>query len=54
MIDHGFISFHNPSKLLYGSHGHLLQHDMLKSEFEDSYDDYHQNTADEEELEQML
>eukprot|EP01083_Nonionella_stella_P049846 132771_1 len=48
MIDRGFISFHNPSKFLYGSHGHFLQHDILKSEFED--DEY----AEEQEREQML
>ena len=53
MVNHGFISFHNPSKFLYGSHGHLLQHKMLKSEFED--DDYEENDAnDQEELQRML
>ena len=53
MVDHGFIGYHNASKFLYGSHGHLLQHNMLKSEFED--DEYEERDAkDQHELQRML
>ena len=53
MVDHGFISYHNASKFLYGSHGHLLQHNMLKSEFED--DDYEEHDAqNQQELQRIL
>jgi len=57
MVDSGFVSFHNPSKFLYGSYGHLVQHNMLKSEFtddeRDEYD-YERDLINEEEKERML
>merc|ERR1719242_74047 len=51
MVNRGFISFHNPSKFLYGSHGHLLQHKVLESELTDAFDD---EDGDEEEKQRIL
>ena len=52
LVDRGVISFHNPSKFLYGSHGHLLQHKVLESELTDAFDE--EEDADLEERERML
>jgi len=53
MVNRGYISFHNPSNFLYGSHGHLLQHKVLDSELTDAFDDEEED-GNESEMQRML
>merc|ERR1712013_257576 len=51
LVDRGCVSFHNRSRLLYGSHGHLMQNGMLKSAWGEVFEE---REAEHEELEHML